>query len=133
MQDGADRRVAASSRRPPAGHRRRDQWPEGRDPPRHRSGTEPDPAFRCKEVGIDPIWAGRVFGVGGEEHAEVTQVDEFRIGQAVWKNWRVRVAGEGRSDNIAVFLGDPFFEQVDVEFDLAHNAVRLYETKDCDG
>ena len=87
----------------------------------------------ARRLGLTRHGAGRVFGVGGEEHAEVTQVDEFRIGQAVRKNWRVLVAGEGRSDDIAVFLGDPFFEQVDVEFDLAHNAVRLYETKDCEG
>ena len=87
----------------------------------------------ARRLGLTRYGAGRVFGVGGEEHAEVTQVDEFRIGQAVRKNWRVVVAGEGGSDDIAVFLGDPFFEQVDVEFDLAHNAVRLYETKDCDG
>jgi len=78
--------------------------------------------------------AGRVFSVAGESHAEVTQVDEFRIGQSVWKNWRVRVSGEGSfGSDVAVLLGDPFFEQLDVEFDLAHNAVRLYEAKDCDG
>src|SRR6266576_3448702 len=35
-------------------------------------------------------------------------------------------------DEIAVFLGDDFFNQVDIEFDLANNAVRLYETKDCE-
>jgi predicted aspartyl protease len=87
----------------------------------------------ARRLGLTRHGAGRVFGVGGEEHAELTQVDEFRFGQAVWKNWRVRVAGEGRSDDIAVFLGDPFFEQFDVEFDLARNAVRLYETKDCEG
>ena len=78
--------------------------------------------------------AGRVFSVTGESHAEVTQVDEFRIGQSVWKNWRVRVAGEGSfGSDVAVLLGDPFFERFDVEFDLAHNSVRLYEAKDCDG
>ena len=87
----------------------------------------------ARRLGLTRYGAGRVFGVGGEEHAEVTQVDEFRIGQAVRKNWRVVVAGEGGSDDIAVFLGDPFFEQVDVEFDLAHKAVRLYETKNCEG
>jgi len=87
----------------------------------------------ARRLGLTRRGAGRVFGVGGEDHAEVTQVDEFRIGEAVRKNWRVLVAGEGGSDDIAVFLGDPFFEQVDVEFDLAHNAVRLYETKDCEG
>jgi len=94
----------------------------------------------AKRLGLTGHGAGRVFGVGGEIHAEVTHVDEFRIGQAVWKNWRVRVASEGDfggegdlGGDVAVLLGDPFFEQVDVEFDLAHNAVRLYETKDCEG
>jgi len=88
----------------------------------------------ARRLGLTRHGAGRVFGVGGEDHAEVTQVDEFRIGEAVRKNWRVLVAGEGGSgDDIAVYLGDHFFEQVDVEFDLAHNAVRLYETKDCEG
>jgi predicted aspartyl protease len=76
----------------------------------------------------------RTFGIGGETHAEYVHIDEFRIGQAVRKNWRMLVAGEHDfSDDIAVLLGDDFFRQADVEFDLAHNAVRLYETRDCEG
>jgi clan AA aspartic protease (TIGR02281 family) len=76
----------------------------------------------------------RVFGIAGETPAHYVLIDEFRIGQAARKNWRVLVAGEHDfSDGIAVLLGDDFFQQVDVEFDLAHNAVRLYETKDCAG
>ena len=75
----------------------------------------------------------RAFGVGGETHAEYVHIDEFRIGKAVRKNWRALVAGEHDFDgDIAVFLGDDFFNQVDIEFDLAHHAVRLYETKDCE-
>jgi predicted aspartyl protease len=76
----------------------------------------------------------RVFGVGGEVPADFVLVDEFRIGEAARRNWRVLVSGEHDfGGDIAVFLGDDFFNQVDIEFDLAHNAVRLYETKDCDG
>ena len=30
-------------------------------------------------------------------------------------------------------LGNDFFHQVDVEFDLAHGAVRLFQPRDCDG
>ena len=75
----------------------------------------------------------RAFGVGGETRAEYVHIDEFRIGKAVRKNWRALVAGEHDFDgDIAVFLGDDFFNQVDIEFDLAHHAVRLYETKDCE-
>jgi len=76
----------------------------------------------------------RTFGIGGETYAEYVHIDEFRIGQGVRKGWEVLVAGEqGFRDDVAVLLGDDFFQQVDVEFDLAHNAVRLYETRDCEG
>ena len=76
----------------------------------------------------------RAFGGGGETQAEYVHIDEFRIGQAVRKNWRVLVAGEHDfGDEIAILLGDDFLHQVDIEFDLAHNAVRLYETRDCEG
>jgi predicted aspartyl protease len=76
----------------------------------------------------------RAFGIGGETHAESVHIDEFRIGESVRKNWRVLVAGEHDfSDDIAVILGDDFLQQIDLEFDLAHHAVRLYQTKDCEG
>ena len=75
----------------------------------------------------------RAFGIGGETRAEYVHIDEFRIGQAARKNWRVPVAGEHDFGNeIAFLLGDDFLHQADIEFDLAHNAVRLYETKDCE-
>jgi len=76
----------------------------------------------------------RSFGIGGETTAESVHIDEFRIGESVRKGWDVLVAGEGGfSEDIAVLLGDDFFQQADVEFDLAHDAVRLYETKGCEG
>lgn len=76
----------------------------------------------------------RAFGVGGETYVEAALVDELRVGQITRKNWQMIVAGEkdfGR--RVDVILGEDFFEQVDVEFDLPHNAVRLFEPKDCDG
>jgi len=75
-----------------------------------------------------------VITISGEQQAEYVHIEEFRIGEGTRKGWEVLVAGEGGfSDDIAVILGDDFFQQVDVEFDMAHNAVRLYETKDCEG
>jgi predicted aspartyl protease len=74
----------------------------------------------------------RLFGVGGETEVESAHVDEFRIGEATRKNWQVIVAGEqDLGDNVAVLLGDDFFHRTDVEFDLLHGAVRLFQTKDC--
>jgi predicted aspartyl protease len=76
----------------------------------------------------------RAFGIGGETSAETVHIDEFRIGQIVRKNWDVLVAGERSfGDDLAFLLGDDYFQLADVEFDLAHNAVRLYETKGCEG
>ena len=76
----------------------------------------------------------RMFGIGGQTRVEIASIDEFRIGQNVRKDWRLLVAGEQSDDNgIDVILGEDFFHAFDVEFDLAHNAVRLFQPKDCDG
>lgn len=72
--------------------------------------------------------------VEGHPHAESVRIDEFRIGKSVRTNWRVLVAGEHDfSDDLAVILGDDFFQQADIEFDLANNAVRVYQARDCEG
>lgn len=76
----------------------------------------------------------RMFGVGGETKVDLAWVDEFKVGQAVQKDLRILVAGEHDPGNdIGVLLGEDFFQRFDVEFDLAHNAVRLFQAKDCDG
>jgi len=76
----------------------------------------------------------RMFGIGGETKAESVLIDDFRIGQASRKGWRMLVAGEhDLGEEAAVLLGEDFFDQVDVEFDLEHNAVRLFQPKNCDG
>jgi len=76
----------------------------------------------------------RMFGIGGETDAESAVVDEFKIGQASAKGRRFLVAGERElGDEVGVILGEDFFHELEVEFDLAHNAVRLFQSKDCDG
>lgn len=76
----------------------------------------------------------RIFGIGGETDAESAVVDEFKIGQASANGRRFLVAGEHEpGDGVGVILGEDFFHDLDLEFDLAHNAVRLFQSKDCDG
>ncbi len=76
----------------------------------------------------------RLFGVGGETKVDVALVEEFRVGQAAQKQLRMLVAGEQNpGDDVGVILGEDFFQAFDVEFDLAHNVVRLFQPKDCDG
>jgi predicted aspartyl protease len=75
----------------------------------------------------------RYFGVGGETRAEGTDIDELRIGTAVRRNWRAIVVGEHNlTGGTALLLGDDFFSQADVEFDLKGRVVRLFKPKSCD-
>ncbi|HVP89491.1 MAG TPA: aspartyl protease family protein [Casimicrobiaceae bacterium] len=74
----------------------------------------------------------RLYGVGGEADLELAWVDELAIGEIRRQSWRLLVAGgRDRDEGIAVLLGEDFFEKFDVEFDLAHNAVRLYHPVAC--
>jgi predicted aspartyl protease len=76
----------------------------------------------------------RMIGIGGESKVEAVSIDELTIGTDVRRNWRILVAGEHDfGADIAVVLGEDFFYQAEVEFDLPHNAVRLFQARDCGG
>jgi len=81
-----------------------------------------------------PAFGYRAFGIGGETAVEVTTIDEFKIGEETRKGWQMYVAGvRDLGGDVGVILGDDFLHRVDLEFDLAHNAVRLFQSNDCDG
>lgn len=74
----------------------------------------------------------RSLGVGGVTRVWLAELEEVRIAGAVRKNWRVPVVGEREFDRDSSFiLGYDFFHQIDVEFDLPHAAVRLFQPSDC--
>jgi predicted aspartyl protease len=76
----------------------------------------------------------RMLGVGGETRVEATWIDEFKIGDYLREHWRVLVAGEHDFGPDSGFvLGEDFLQLADVEFDLEHHALRLFQPKDCDG
>ena len=72
----------------------------------------------------------RMLGVGGETAVDTTLVHEFRVGQFARSDVVINVAGE-RDLGADVLLGEDFFRQFDVEFDLAGRAVRLYRPENC--
>jgi len=75
-----------------------------------------------------------VVAIGGESDTEIVTVDDFAIGPVVRKNLHLLVAGEySLPDQVAVILGEDFFRQLDVEFDLPHNMIRLFQARDCEG
>ena len=96
-------------------------------------GVTPTPSGGPQFFGIGGGTQPRLVGVGGEARAETALIGELRIGDTVREAWPAVLAGEGEfHDDVAFILGDDFFEQLEVEFDLPHNAVRLFQAKDCE-
>jgi len=76
----------------------------------------------------------RMFGIGGETRTEIASVDDFRLGEVSTRGMQLYVAGERDfAAGFDVLLGEDFLRNFDVEFDLAHRAVRLYKSSECDG
>lgn len=75
----------------------------------------------------------RMYGVGGETKVEIASVDDFKLGAVSTTGMQLFVAGEvDLGDGVDVLLGEDFLRRFDVEFDLPHAAVRLYQPKDCE-
>jgi predicted aspartyl protease len=91
-------------------------------------------ATRRLGLNLFPVQGGQIYGLGGESHTDGAYLDELRIGKAARKNWLAMVAGEYEfGSDIGFILGYEFFSRLDVEFDLANDAVRLFEARDCEG
>jgi len=81
-----------------------------------------------------PVRGARMFGIGGETYVESAYIESFKIGETERKGWRPLVVGEQDfGADVALLLGEDFFHQIDVEFDLANNAIRLFQPQNCDG
>ena len=93
----------------------------------------PRPAAVRLGLQRQPFSGYRAWNVDGELRLESATVNEFRIGQAVRRNWEALVALDHEAgENISVYLGVDFLGSYDVEFDLVHNAVRLYASEGCE-
>jgi predicted aspartyl protease len=80
------------------------------------------------------IRGGLLVGFGGETYDDTAVVDEFKIGSIGRKNWQVPVTNAGGfGRNVAVVLGEDVLQKTDVEFDLAHSVVRLFQSLNCSG
>ena len=67
----------------------------------------------------------------GDFAVDATSIREFRVGGITVTNWGKLIIQATEARDYAVVLGYDFFRQFDVEFDLAHNAVRLFRPQDC--
>ena len=74
----------------------------------------------------------RKFGASGESNVEIALLDEFRVVDFKRSPWRMVISGD-RDLSVDVLLGEDFLSLVDLEFDLEHNVVRLFQPENCDG
>lgn len=79
------------------------------------------------EVGL------HLYGVGGESRVQGAGIRELKIGQHTFRDVRMLVAGDNDIGGAVALLGQEFFSQADVEFDLAHGAIRLLKPEGCHG
>ena len=67
----------------------------------------------------------------GGNAVDANSIREFRVGGSTLTDWGKLIVEGAEGRDYAVVLGHDFFQQVDVEFDLAHNAVRLFQPQGC--
>jgi predicted aspartyl protease len=87
----------------------------------------------AERLKLDTVHTGMYFyGVGGRTRVDMTEIEDFRLGQATLKNWRVLVAGEQPMGGVALILGEDYFVNLDVELDFGNKVMRLFRPQDCD-
>jgi predicted aspartyl protease len=77
----------------------------------------------------------KFYGVGGGVQAYVVGINSLKLGGMETRNRDFLVLGQAShgSGEVVGTLGEDFFSLADVEFDLAHNAIRFFRPKDCKG
>jgi aspartyl protease len=74
----------------------------------------------------------RSYGIGGDEAVYQATVKQLKIGALLKPKMELLVAGDRHHPMpFTITLGDDFFAQATVEFDLAHHAVRLFKPEGC--
>ncbi|MBB6252467.1 retroviral-like aspartic protease family protein [Nitrospirillum iridis] len=93
--------------------------------------------LRSKAAELDlPSFSGRngeIIGVGGRSDIQGTRIKTFTLGQHTVTDMPLALAGEraiGRADVVGL-LGEDVFRKFDVEFDLAHDIINLYQPRGC--
>jgi hypothetical protein len=74
----------------------------------------------------------RAYGIGGDTQLYRAHINQLKIGDLPAANLDLYVAGDaGANWSTEVTLGEDFLSKTDVEFDLPHKAIRLFEPKGC--
>jgi hypothetical protein len=73
------------------------------------------------------------YGVGGRDVAQLANVHELKLDQLTLHDQDFVVTGERASTGRFGILGGNLLAQTDVEFDFAHDVIRLIDSKSCEG
>ena len=90
----------------------------------------------AKRLHLSRQWANGypMLGIGGESRLEASTVGDMTVGRFTSRGWRFLIPiDQDLGDGFDVVLGDDFFSEFDVEFDLAHSVVRLFQPQHCQG
>jgi hypothetical protein len=91
-------------------------------------------SFAVNRLGLPTIeMVGmRAYGVGGDTQVYRAHINELKIGAFTKTGLDLYVSGDdSRAGPAEIILGEDVLSKVDTEFDLAHNAIRLFQPKGC--
>ena len=91
------------------------------------------PSAQALGLALRPLPGYQFFGVGGGDVAQITNVHELKLGEMVLHDRDFVVTGESRVGATVGTLGGNLFVQTDVEFDLPHRIIRMFDQKGCSG
>ena len=73
----------------------------------------------------------RMGGAGGVTQVQLAYIGQLQLAGATVSNFNMLSAGEGRGADFDILLGEDVLGLYDIEFDLAHGAVRLLQPRGC--
>ena len=91
-------------------------------------------AFAVNRLGLPSIqmMGMRAYGIGGDRAVFRAHINELKIGAFTKTGLDLYVAGDDSQAGPAeIILGEDVLSKVDTEFDLAHNAIRMFEPEGC--
>lgn len=92
------------------------------------------PAAEALHLKITPLHSFTMYGVGGGDNVGEVQVKDFSLGDYTVHGLRlITTSHMSLPPPVVGLLGGDLLARVDVEFDLAEGAVRLFTPKGCSG
>jgi predicted aspartyl protease len=90
--------------------------------------------YEADKLGLPAVEAvgSRAYGIGGSTQMYWAHVDQLRIGDLTKAGIDLAVAGDRHeASDVGIVIGDDVLSKADIEFDLAHNSIRMFRPQGC--